>query len=70
MDPNYKKRIGGRFSLTELFGIGLAGDETTHGNNVYYQATGKFSNLCSPDDEWVSLINYVFCQPASMLFTL
>jgi hypothetical protein len=48
----------------------FASSDKSKKQTAYYQAQGKFGNLCSPEDEWVALIQCFFCHPASMLFSL
>ena len=66
-DTSYAKRICGYCNVNSLINMFSSSDDP---QLSYYEATGKFTNLCAPDDEWVSLINYVFRQPATMLYNI
>lgn len=64
-DTQYAKKLFGYFNLPYLFS---SKDEDAQLS--YYKATGKFGNLCAPDDDWITLIHYAFRQPATVLFGL
>ena len=64
-DISYARRVFGFLHLHTMFS-----SNTDTPQLCYYQANGRYSNMCAPDDEWVGFIHYFFQQPASMLFTL